>query len=396
MPGRYIRILKWLLLILTLFCGLFVVFYSLQNQRNEDLVPLQFREESCNIETALYHLRTNKSIFVKKSTDSFANATPIGGSDWTFTKTVPCVLNSSLFNSTRTKQYQTVISCLNSTVSLKKSLMNKSSVDQIFTFPDICLGKAISFCGDGKPVPNVIHYIWFGNLTFDFIYFVSFYSAHKHQKPCLIVLYYEFLPSGTWWNLLRRIVDNIVLVKMTPPMMISGKIIKFVQHKSDIVRLKILKEYGGIYVDTDQYFLRSEDEFRNTKCTMGMAHDKAMGSALIFAEKDAAFINKWIDSYSSYDPSHWGFNSVLMATNLSRMYPNLIRVIPHHCVFFPHGLVLFNQNYKWSHSYGLHIFKTNRIEELRKFNFDTVRKLNNTIGAIFRHILFDNKELCFH
>lgn len=142
--------------------------------------------------------------------------------------------------------------------------------------------------------------------------------------------------------------------------------------------------------------MRSEDEFRTTNCTMGMAHDKAMGSALIFAKKDASFINKWIDSYSIYDPTQWGLNSVLMATKLSHMYPTLLRVISHHCVFFPHGLVLFNQNYKWSHSYGLHIFKTGRIQELRNYNFHTIRKINNTIGAMFRYILFDNKELCFN
>lgn len=173
---------------------------------------------------------------------SFSDAVPIGGYDWTFTKTVPCVFNSSLFNFTKRERYQTLISCSNYTISVKKSLVNEKSVDQIFAFPNVCLGKVISsFCGDGKPVPNVIHYIWFGNMTFEFIYFVSIYSAHKHQKPCLIFLYYELLPSGTWWNLLRKIVDNIVLVKMRPPMMISGKMIKFVQHKSDIVRLKILK-----------------------------------------------------------------------------------------------------------------------------------------------------------
>lgn len=374
-------------------CGL-IVFSVYPSWNNVERI---FREKSCDIETTLYYLRKNKSILVNNYAHLVANAVPIGGYDWTFTKTVPCVLNSSLFNFTRRERYQTLLSCSNSTISVKKSLVNEKSVDQIFAFPDVCLGEVISsFCGDGKPVPNVIHYIWFGNMTFDFIYFVSIYSAHKYQKPCLIFLYYELLPSGTWWNLLRKIVDNIVLVKMRPPMMISGKMIKFVQHKSDIVRLKILKEYGGIYVDTDQYFLRSEDEFRTTNCTMGMAHDKAMGSALIFAKKDASFINKWIDSYSFYDPTQWGLNSVLMATKLSQMYPTLLRVISHHCVFFPHGLVLFNQNYKWSHSYGLHIFKTGRIQELRHYNFYTIRKINNTIGAMFRYILFDNKELCFN
>lgn len=111
-------------------------------------------------------------------------------------------------------------------------------------------------------------------------------------------------------------------------------------------------------------------------------------------KKGALFIDKWIDSYNNYDPSKWGDNSVLMAEKLARKFPDLIHVFEHHCAFYPHGLVLYNQNYKWSHSYGLHIYKTGHIPELQKINFETVRNINNTIGAVFRYILFGSKELC--
>lgn len=357
--------------------------------------PGPLKEESCDIETALLYLRMNKNSSMDNYTDPLANVIPIGGSDWLFNKTVPCVLNQNIFNSTNQEQYQTFISCSNEAVTVKKIKMDSNSSAQIFKFPDLCLGKVISStCGDGKRVPNVVHYIWFGNIPFDFFYFVSFYSVHKYQKPCLILLYYEFLPSGKWWDLLRQIVHNIVLVKMTPPTEISGKKIQFVQHKADITRLKVLKEYGGIYVDTDEYFLRSGDELRNSNCTMGKAHDGSIGSALIYAEKGSLFIEKWIDSYNNYDPSKWGDNSVLMAEKLARKFPDLIHVFEHHCVFYPHGLVLYNQNYKWSHSYGLHIYKTGRIPQLRQINFETVRKINYTIGAVFRYIIFGSKELC--
>lgn len=153
-------------------------------------------------------------------------------------------------------------------------------------------------------------------------------------------------------------------------------------------------EFGGIYLDTDQYILRSLDEFRNNECTMGMAHDGSVGSALIIAARNSRFIQKWIESYRSYDPKSWGGNSVTMATKLTETVPALVRLHRHHCMFFPHGLVLYNQNYKWSHSYAIHIFKNGHINMLKSINFDTVRKLNNTIGAFFRYILHGNKELC--
>lgn len=67
------------------------------------------------------------------------------------------------------------------------------------------------------------------------------------------------------------------------------------------INVILILEYGGIYVDMDQYFLRFEDEFRIINCIMGMVYDKVMGSVLIFVKKDVLFINKWIDSYSFYD-----------------------------------------------------------------------------------------------
>ncbi|XP_061169008.1 uncharacterized protein LOC133178289, partial [Saccostrea echinata] len=267
-----------------------------------------------------------------------------------------------------------------------------------FTFPDECLKRVITkFCTDDLPVPNIVHYIWIGKQEFEFIYFVSLYSTHKNQKPCLFFLYYDVLPSGKWWGILSKIVRNIVYVKITPPTEISGKKIKWVQHKSDILRLRILKEYGGIYFDTDQYVLRSLNEFRNKDCPLGMAQDDAMASALLIAAKNATFINLWIDSYNSYDPNHWGGNSVVMARKLSLRYPQYVRVFEHHCLFSIHDKFFYdhNQNYKWSHSYGLHLYgKRERWKEVQKWNLLTIRKLNNTIGAVFRYILFGNKELC--
>lgn len=153
-------------------------------------------------------------------------------------------------------------------------------------------------------------------------------------------------------------------------------------------------EYGGIYLDTDQLLLTSLDKFRNRECTMGMAADGYLGSAVIIARKNSAFIKKWMDSYSAYKPNAWGENSVINATKLAKQNPDLIHTEKHYCSFYPHPNYLSKQNYKWSHSYGLHIYKPGRVEQLKQLNFSSIRKLSNTLGAAFRFVLFDNKELC--
>ena len=112
----------------------------------------------------------------------------------------------------------------------------------LFGSRDNCIRKKIStFCKTDLVVPNIVHFIWFGNLKFEFIYFVSMYSAFKHQNPCLIFVYYDILPSGEYWTLLLDLVPNIILVSVTSPSEISGRKIIYVQHKSDILRLLILE-----------------------------------------------------------------------------------------------------------------------------------------------------------
>ncbi|XP_062611394.1 uncharacterized protein LOC134273219 isoform X2 [Saccostrea cucullata] len=325
-----------------------------------------------------------------KSTDIPA----IGGKDWSFKSLQRCLdKNSGFYKRPIDRREQLVPICNGTNVSIH-TVTNFNQLLPVFEYPDSCLHLIIDKFCLGEVVPNIIHYIWFGIQHFELIHFVSFYSAYQKQKPCLILLFTDFLPFGDLWNLLLTVIPNIIHIRISVPTHIAGKHISWVQHKSDIVRLHILKEYGGIYCDTDQIILRSLNVFRNDECTMGNAHDGSLGSALILAAKNSRFINKWIESYITYDPTKWGDNSVTMAMKLAKENTDLIKVQDHHCVFFPHTMVLYNQNYKWSHSYGLHVYKLGHIEELKRLNFTNIRRLNNTIGAVIRFILFGNKEMC--
>nr|XP_022301020.1 uncharacterized protein LOC111109229 [Crassostrea virginica] len=352
------------------------------------------REDSCDIETALLRNRSVKE-FGTSPVGMSVNYTAIGGTDWNFNTSISCSnITSSNFPQRKKNRHQNLPKCDAEYVKLE-NLEKINDSFPLFGSRDNCIRKNINtFCRTDLVVPNIVHFIWFGNLKFDFIYFVSMYSAFKHQNPCVIFVYYDILPSGEYWTLLLDVVPNIILVSVPSPSEISGRQIIYVQHKSDILRLLILKEYGGIYLDTDQLLLRSVDTFRNKDCTMGWAADFYFGSALILAKKQSSFIRKWIESYSSYNPNLWGDNSVIMATELSVKYPKLIHVERHYCSFYPDPKYLYNQNYKWSHSFSLHIYKQGSMQHVSALNFLSIRKLNTTLGAVFRYILFGNKELC--
>lgn len=176
------------------------------------------------------------SVLLSFSCEDF---TPLGGTDWSFRTNIPCPNISSKFRKNGRRR-QIIPSCHNDDVKLEMK-DNFNQTIPLFGFPDSCLQKVIDqLCTTHFLVPNILHYIWLGKGSFDFMYIVSIYSGYKNQHPCLIFLYYDTLPSGEWWNVLLQSVPNIIPVKVNPPSKIKGKKIVFVQHKSDILRLQIL------------------------------------------------------------------------------------------------------------------------------------------------------------
>lgn len=168
---------------------------------------------------------------------------PLGGRDWSFKTYIPCSNKSLEVNGTSKEliRSQFIPSCVNYDVKLEV----RKNLNESLKFPGTCLKQVIDkFCTTQFLVPNILHYIWLGKGKFEFIFFVSIFSGYKKQHPCLIFLYYDTLPSGKWWNLLLLYVSNIIPVSVNPPSKIGNRKIVFLEHKSDILRLQILR---GIY-----------------------------------------------------------------------------------------------------------------------------------------------------
>ena len=93
-------------------------------------------------------------------------------------------------------------------------------------------------------VPNIVHFISFGRVTFSFLNYLSVLSVHRFIIPEYIYLHGDQLPHGYWWN--RTVVDvsNLYHVFREQPMRVQGIKIPWVEHRTDIVRLQtLLGEY---------------------------------------------------------------------------------------------------------------------------------------------------------
>lgn len=69
---------------------------------------------------------------------------------------------------------------------------------------------------------------------------------------------------------------------------------------SDYVRLKVLWEYGGIYMDTDVELLKPLDDFLVYKCFLGFQHETFVSNGLIIgAEKNHVFVKENMEIYEN-------------------------------------------------------------------------------------------------
>src|SRR5947209_9030420 len=192
-------------------------------------------------------------------------------------------------------------------------------------------------------IPKILHYCFgmacdFGGKPLGLVPHVRVASAIRHIKPEAVYLYFEYEPSGPWWDLTRTIVSP---VKIEAPREIFGRSVTHPAHRADVVRLQKLRELGGIYLDADVLVHRSFDDLLDNSAVLGcegfdMANPK-MANAIILAEPNAPFVERWLSEYRSFrgDEGYWNEHSVVLPARLAREHPQEITVLPPRAFYWP-------------------------------------------------------------
>lgn len=127
-------------------------------------------------------------------------------------------------------------------------------------------------------IPKVIHYIWLGD--------------NKCPEAC----------KSTWktegyevieWNEQSECVAQDERIQL----LIKNK--KWA-YASDYLRIKLLYEYGGIYMDTDVWMLRSLDSLLEKEMVLGYIYPKSIGTAVIGCRPHHPFIKQVIAYYDKF------------------------------------------------------------------------------------------------
>ncbi|GAB3357738.1 hypothetical protein GCM10027566_21880 [Arachidicoccus ginsenosidivorans] len=253
--------------------------------------------------------------------------------------------------------------------------------------------------------PNIIHFIFglekdFGNKPFSIIHYLAIKSAKVINNPDNIFFYYKYLPNGYWWD--RIIKENMVnLVKIDVPNSIFGNKLYHYAHKSDVLRLLILIEYGGNYLDIDTICIKALKPFYFNSCNLAAEVNSGINyglcNAVIIAEKDSLFLKYWLSTYKYFrskgQDCYWGEHSIIIPYKISKMFPKLIRVLPSWYFFYPSYsdkdlISLFKYKVPITNSFIIHLWENLSYEKyLRFLDEDEIKKIDTTYNLVVRQYL---------
>ncbi|CAH0776321.1 unnamed protein product [Bemisia tabaci] len=218
---------------------------------------------------------------------------------------------------------------------------------------------------DHPIVPNIVHFILFEDPQMSFMHFVCVLAALRNQRPDRIYFHTNVAPSGNYWERLLKLgpfTERLVLRHMEMPTEIFHQRIRprwRVFHGGDIARIRVLMQYGGIFLDNDSYVVRSLDFFRRFEMTLGWDENQFLGSQILIAHKDARFLYRWLHSYDkAYNSKRWYYNAgELPTTSVLHHHPELVHRVK---VLFGNDLKfrykLFRQYWPdWRQHYTFHL-----------------------------------------
>lgn len=199
-------------------------------------------------------------------------------------------------------------------------------------------------------IPRIFHFI-FGlreqTEPFHLAHYLCLESCRRINRPDAIVFHYANEPWGPLWERIKPHLTLLQISREALPLAAyassdEGRRIAAAgwsyAHEADFIRLKVLREHGGVYADIDTLFAAPLPEhLYEYDCVLGDEgalpgpHGvlrPSLCNALIMAAPGSPFVSRWLDaSYGAFD-GKWTSHSCELASRLWEANPELVHVVP--------------------------------------------------------------------
>ena len=248
-------------------------------------------------------------------------------------------------------------------------------------------------------IPKIIHILYFGETDFYNFHHRCLHSMLQYMPNYEIRIYNSKEPVGNpFWDDIK-VQPRVSIHKMDPPVFYDGFELKHFQYKADVVRLELLYEHGGVYLDLDMLITRSFDEVFASGHSFYISEERVNGggngaliNAFLAAKPKNDFIKLWLNEFKS------GLRLGIWATHIRDSNRKLIDDHPHYMhkyririldgkLFMPlhwQDTVAFIHSETSPHqfpaeSYGTHLWETILGDVMRKNEFLHKEKMELTV-----------------
>lgn len=135
-------------------------------------------------------------------------------------------------------------------------------------FKELTIARETKLAPVGESIPKIVHFIYGlrdPNPQLDLIHYLAIKSAHDIIKPEKIMFHYHYMPTG---NNFERARHMLTLNKVDLVEQVFDRPVSHYAHRADVVRLQVLEQYGGIYLDLDVISLKPIDKLLDREFVM--------------------------------------------------------------------------------------------------------------------------------
>lgn len=236
-------------------------------------------------------------------------------------------------------------------------------------------------------------------MPFSLVHYLAIKSAYEVNRPEKMVFYFKYLPSGKYWEKAR---PYLQLQPIEPPQEIFGNPLCHPAHQADVLRLLILIQQGGIYLDLDTICVKPFEDLLHHRFVIGQQgtgyHLDGLSNAVLLSEKNARFPSVWLSNYSSFrskgKDEYWDEHSVLLPLKLCPFFclSDDVHIEPYTSFHFPHHTIylekLFEECHDFPKAYCHHLWETLTWERyLKDLQEDGIRLGKSTYHRLASRFL---------
>ncbi|XP_075729564.1 uncharacterized protein LOC119163693 isoform X1 [Rhipicephalus microplus] len=250
-------------------------------------------------------------------------------------------------------------------------------------------------------VPDIVHFVRYNKTEIKFVDVIGFRSMYLNHRPEKI--YVHCSPCGFTGNYSRLLEGiNFTFISTAFPKEIFNISIQERYHATDVVRLRALLQYGGIYVDSDVFVVQSLRRYLRYEATISCGPGVNMGNMLMIFHKNSRFLRLYLNTYRQLNDSIWYYNAgVLPTVTLIEPHAHLInrerygletQMYMLGALYEPHAYPY------WRNIRAVHLLAFHRGEapldplQNAELNETNIRDLDNVMGQMARSVIFGTSD----